>query len=832
MKKSKKTKFLAALLAGTMVASMITGCGGDSKEKEEEVSLKECVYSFDKLPCSDQVKGDINTFKVAGDKIYIYSSEWIEGENGESDEAAATETEETGGGETSTKEETETEGTEAEEAETEDAEAAEESGETEKESSEEAEDVNAEAAEGTKEESSEAAEDEYDEKIMGTMNNYFYVCNADGTDLKELFSVTDNGSDSYLQQFDVADNGDICLVYSNYTEEKTTYEIRIVDGEGKEKSSTDINDILGDDYLNTMRMDGEGNLYLLGDQGVYVLDSQGKKLFDIKTEQGGYAMAVTKDGKVLTTEWGDEGISIIPIDFQNKKLGEKYDNVMSNMYSSESLMDGAVYDFYVNDNSAVYGYDSEKGKMKKLLDWTSSNINANNISKVAALENGDFVASYYDYTNGELAECGLYLLKKVDPSQVVDKQQITYAGVWVNDAIRSQAVKFNKSQDKYQIVVKDYSDAEDPYEKMNADLVAGNVPDIIDLAGLSVKKYIAKGMLEDLYPYMEKDDEIKKEDFDENILQVMETDTKLYHISPCYTITTLVGSKKDIAGRDHLTLQDIKDLEESYGADTKAFNAYSNIGMLYSICDSNYDAYIDWETGTCHFEDSDFGDLLEYCATYPKEEDITEESMEEEESLPSKIKNKKILFADLYSASMEEVELYSAMFDDEIGFIGYPSDEKNGAGISLGMDLGICSKSSNKEGAWEFIRSMLTAEYASDSMADYYSGMPLRKDSMEAMIKAKSATEEYKDEFGNTVTPLDSTWGFDDLEVQIKPLTEEQVAMVRELIASVDHISYPQDEAMQIVQEEAESYFNGQKSKEEVVKIIQNRVTTYVNENK
>jgi ABC-type glycerol-3-phosphate transport system substrate-binding protein len=125
----------------------------------------------------------------------------------------------------------------------------------------------------------------------------------------------------------------------------------------------------------------------------------------------------------------------------------------------------------------------------------------------------------------------LYLMTKVDPSEVADKQQITYAGIWVSDTVRSQAVKFNKSQDKYQIVIKDYSAEDEPYTKMNADLVAGDVPDIIELTGLDSEKYISKGMLEDLYTYMDKDADINKEDFIDNIIEVMETDGKLYHIS-------------------------------------------------------------------------------------------------------------------------------------------------------------------------------------------------------------------------------------------------------------------------------------------------------------
>lgn len=42
---------------------------------------------------------------------------------------------------------------------------------------------------------------------------------------------------------------------------------------------------------------------------------------------------------------------------------------------------------------------------------------------------------------------------------------------------------------------------------------------------------------------------------------------------------------------------------------------------------------------------------------------------------------------------MEEIELYNAMFEDDISFIGYPSDKSAGASASMNMDLGIYAKS-------------------------------------------------------------------------------------------------------------------------------------------
>jgi ABC-type glycerol-3-phosphate transport system substrate-binding protein len=150
----------------------------------------------------------------------------------------------------------------------------------------------------------------------------------------------------------------------------------------------------------------------------------------------------------------------------------------------------------------------------------------------------------------------------------------------------------------------------------------------------------------------------------------------------------------------------------------------------------------------------------------------------------------------------------------------------------MNNDLGIYAKSKNKEGAWEFLKTFLTKDYICGSQGNYYYGFPLRKDALEEIIKRNSTTEEYVDDYGNTITPLDSSWGYDDLDVEIGPLSDEQVQMVRDVIANVDHLYQYNDDVMSIISDEAGAFFSGQKTSKEVADIIQNRVSTYVNENR
>ena len=848
----KRKGIIAKGLAGVLAISMLlTGCGGKSGKDDKD--MKDLVYKSEKLSCTDDIKGDISSFTVAGDKIYIYTTEWIPGPgnmddtDAEAGESVVAEDEEgedvvakdkegatDGDVSTMTAEDAAVDGDEQTDS-TDGTNAISEEGEEKPVDDAEATDA---ATDGADEETGDTtdATDDVPDDYYGTTNQYFYTCKADGSDLQEIKMDVAQDENNWLNYFAATDDGTLYMLYSGYDDktEQSTYLIKVLDAGGSQTGEINLSGILDEnDYVQSIRLDKDANIYLLGDQSVYVLDKDGNKIAQIKADNSGnsylMAMARTGDGQIIVAMNGQDGMQVQTVDLAKKAFGETYDVSISG-YGSNSLIDGADYSFYFSDGSSVYGYDTQTKQSKEILNWISSNINASYVGDTRALKGGQFITNYSDYSSDEDADSGLYIFTKVDPSEVADKVTITYAGTYVDDSIKSQAVKFNKSQDKYQIMVKDYSSYDDPTTQMNNDLLAGDIPDIIDLSSISAEKYISKGMLLDLYTLMDKDPDIKKDDFIDNILKVMETDGKLYHITPTFGVNVLIGKTSDIGGRDKFTVQDLIDLEQSKGGDTKAFYMRSNSSVLNMICTANYEDSIDWNTGKCSFASDEFIKLLEYANTYPKDEDINWD--EDYESLPTQIRNGKVIFADIYSLGMEEIELYNEMFQDDISFIGYPSDKSAGASASMNMDLGIYAKSKNVDGAWEFLKTFLTKDYTCNNSSIYYSGFPLRKDALEYQIKRYSATEKYTDEYGNEIEPYQSSWGYDDLDVEIGPLSEDQVNKLREVIASVDHLYVYNDDIMTIIADETGAYFSGQKSAKDVADIVQNRVSNYVNENR
>ena len=83
-----------------------------------------------------------------------------------------------------------------------------------------------------------------------------------------------------------------------------------------------------------------------------------------------------------------------------------------------------------------------------------------------------------------------------------------------------------------------------------------------------------------------------------------------------------------------------------------------------------------------------------------------------------------------------------------------------------------------------------------------------------------------------TVSPKASYWFDDDTTYDIDALTQEQVDQIMELYNSTELVSADDEEILNIINEETAGYFAGQKSLDDTVRLIQNRVSLYVAEQK
>ncbi|MCM1125985.1 MAG: extracellular solute-binding protein [Lachnospiraceae bacterium] len=671
----------------------------------------------------------------------------------------------------------------------------------------------------------------------GGRENGLYKYNpADGK--MERFPL-DLGENDYLSRMTPMPDGNLAMLIERNTYEMdengeiTDYsselELRMVStADGSIIDSRDVTQLIGGDnpYIQQFAIDGKGNYYFYtGDDKLYLADANLTKVDDISINGWINSLIVSKEGDAYISAYGDSGIELKKIDPESKTLGEKIGG-LKEAYGSQNFYKGTSKSILISSEN-VSLFDIETATEEKLFGWIDVDVNSNYIDKIGELSDGRIWAVYQDY-EAESSKSELLIVQKADASQAVQKEEITFGTVGIDYDVKRLIINFNKSNEKYRIVVKDYSteDWETGVTQFQADLTTANCPDLIDVRRLNYSMYANKGILEDLYPYMEKSG-LKKEDFVESVLRAYEIDGKLYAMIPEFYVSTVMAKKSVVGDIDGWTLTEMLDFAEANNPEY-LFSYGSRYSIFYSCIYNNIDEFVDWETGKCNFDGEEFIRTLEFAAKYPDPEE--EMYIEQEEGTYARLKANKILLMDSSVSSVQQFQMYQGMFGEEIAFVGYPNHERRGNLIMpSGTCIGISSKSKNKDGAWEFIQSMLSEE--NQKAADW--GFPVLKSALEQQFEEDMTPEYYEDENGEKVETTKTSWGYDDFDIDIYAAKQEEVDAVRRLIDSADKLYSSADGQLNtIISEEADPFFKGQKSAADVAKIIQNRIQTYVNENR
>ncbi|MBR5058613.1 MAG: hypothetical protein IKX04_08600, partial [Clostridiales bacterium] len=109
-----------------------------------------------------------------------------------------------------------------------------------------------------------------------------------------------------------------------------------------------------------------------------------------------------------------------------------------------------------------------------------------------------------------------------------------------------------------------------------------------------------------------------------------------------------------------------------------------------------------------------------------------------------------------------------------------------------------------------------------------FHNFPVLRSSMEYMLDFHLNPKDHEEYWRHAYSDVDMAeeWTID----MMTPMTEEEAQTVRDFISSVDYVYYSDIEIVSVVMEESAAYFAGQKSIDEVVAIIDNRVQTILNE--
>ena len=670
---------------------------------------------------------------------------------------------------------------------------------------------------------------------------------------KETLPIEFNSDNGGISSMQVDADGNIYTAeYQwNATEGDDAYsEQQIVlhkyDSTGAQVMEQDITDIMQQDennsYINYMCIDDQGRFYVASNELIRLFDTQGQFQGVVKTDSSWIqGMGEGKDGKVYVCYYDDSSVNNIlsEIDFDGKKVAQTYSN-FPNGNGNGSLSAGMEGDVLANTDTTLYEYNLADQSTTEVLNWLDCDINGNYVNYVGVTSDGKILAVINDWNTGET---DVVKLTRTKASEVAQKTPVVIGAMYTSQALQAAAVAFNKQSNEYHVTIKTYIDENnwtetswsDSVTAMNNDLTSGsNCPDILDMSNLDVKELAAKGAFEDMTPYLEKSSVLSKDDFFDSVLSSYTFDGKLAGIPKTFTLSTIVGKASDLGDRNGWTVDDVMEYANAHEG-TALFEGMTKSGMLSTMLAYDLDSYIDWETGKCSFDGENFQKILEFVNSFPDEY----EWQDDEASTPAKIQAGELLLNMTGISQLTDIQEEEAMFGEPVTYIGFPtSDGSSGTYMQSNELYAIATKGSNKDGAWAFIEYYL--EQPVDDMFSW--GLPATKSALDEMINEAMNVKYMTDENGNQIldengnpVPENGTssisWG--DWEYTYHTTTQEEADTLRHLIDIAKPANTSgNDEITNIITEEAEGFFKGQKSVADVAKIIQSRVQVYVDENR
>jgi ABC-type glycerol-3-phosphate transport system substrate-binding protein len=418
----------------------------------------------------------------------------------------------------------------------------------------------------------------------------------------------------------------------------------------------------------------------------------------------------------------------------------------------------------------------------------------------------------------------LTILTKTALSDLPERIVLTLATTHLDQQLETAVVEFNRRNLKYFIEVTDYSqfgtdaDWRAGHTRLTTEIISGKVPDIIDVGGLPVRQYINKGLLEDLYEFIDSDPEFDRSHFIESALRAAEANGSLYYTFPEFAIHTIVGNPSVLGFETGWNINEFIAVIEANpdatiplgsieGGDISAF--------VSTLVFNNLSEYIDWLTGTANFDRGDFAKLLEFAKTLDSRSAFVDSSLNDADIILSGEQIMEIIYS---FSRISEYQVFKALFGNDLVFKGYPVESRHGNIMNIwSSSLAISTTCKDKEGAWEFVRTFLTEEWQMENIF-YFGDFPVNKAVFDARIaEAMSPAHE-----------INASWkGY---TINVEPITQEEADQI---IALVDSMSTSRDwdwDLWVIIREGIDDFVSGKNSAEDTARIIQSRASIYMAE--
>ena len=625
-----------------------------------------------------------------------------------------------------------------------------------------------------------------------------------------------------------------------YTLHKRTFDDEII-------FSMPLDDIFKEVSIRSMVIGEDDNIYISNNYQLLIISKDGEILKNITTrnfwESGGgyiYTVASAHGKKPIFTMYAYDGANVvynyydwetddfIPIEMplvddpDNFGLVTKYGIIMY----------GEGYDYYYYNDAGIYGYDIAGNTLTKVMDWMNSDITANETNGILPISPERMARVY---TEGGAYNRLYSILTRVPDDEIPEKTYLSigYIAPKPPEYLTRAVSNFNANNDFFRITLTNYYNADseaDPAVRLNAAIAGGNAPDI--LFGndyLPLLSYSNKDMLVDMNEFLNEYDGLR-----ENLLPFVTKAAirnKLTYMPTGFNVDTLIGKTANVGDKVNWTFTDMLEIYKSGKIITHDLS--KNFLYTYSL-DKIIADCVDYTAASCDFNKQGFKDFIELMKLLPDDYDVTQEYgpnyMQIHNDRYEAHRKDEILLASVFVFSLPEYvdPIVYNFRDAPTTAIGYPtiSGDMRGDYVNT-CGFSILNSSENIDVAWQFIMYCLSDHFAGFTLSNLYnvstsSGIDTCNGKYFGLMTAR-----VYDDFNNV--GKDSNAFVDGVD-GINITYSEWYDRFNDYIKYVENYVPKDNDIRKIIIDELSAYYGADKNIDDVIKVIQSRVSVYLSE--
>lgn len=500
-----------------------------------------------------------------------------------------------------------------------------------------------------------------------------------------------------------------------YFAEKEGLRLRLLAADGTEQACMDVSEHLTRFFHGGVF--GE-HLVLTTESKALVFRGDGSFLGAVPAEKEVLLLTSYRDGPALLTESAAGQLLLTPLDPEKLTLGASvplpfsYYAISSTGAKYHADMGSQGTDLYFPCQGNLFVCSAANGNVRKLVDWTELGVNPIHVISQHVAADGRVAALYQHKDPAH----GLALLI-LTPAQNAERPaaKLTLGVLSNNENTLELVIAHNAENPNNRVRVVNYAEYaaidQSAQAMLRLELARGEGPDMLysPERDLPVTE-LAANFLEDLYPFLRQDLQLRQEGLLDSVLTVLEEEGELLAVTPCFVFSTAI-SRDAVTGTGTLTVSralNLYDQMDTYNSSAlETFDRRETIlqehiarnSLLYGVAE-NHDF---------RFNNAFFQEGLTYAARFPENIDWTK--IETFGSMPGWARVREgtqlLLSGKYYGFAALSQDLYAV--GDGAVLCGYP-DVAGGHVLEIWNTFGMLKGCRDPEAAWSFLRKVLLDE--------------------------------------------------------------------------------------------------------------------------